>query len=840
MDKHLPGVTGLLFFLVSLFCALLFSAQPARAAPSVIINELLWMGSSTSSSDEWIELHNTTTTPIDLTGWSLTKLSGGASILMLTIPSGSIPAGDYFLIANDPAATSRLAVEPQLVNTSMSLVNSKLQVSLYDAAGTLVDRADDGVGNPAAGEYASGSVWKSMERNATGENGTKAESWHTASVSVGFDDGLKEFGTPGSQNSNAAPTVAFVAPDSVTVNSNVQFDASETVDPENDPLLFQWDFGDGTAAVGSTASHAYSVAGTYTVRLTASDGQATATTEHSIVIASPPEPSSPDPAPPQTPSSDSQNMAPVQTHVRVSELLPNPTGSDTIAEYVELENVGDEEVDLAGWTVSDGVSSYTITAGDVGSTLIAARGFFVLSRSVSGIALNNSGSETVTLASPEGRIIDTVTYTAPIAENASYSRFAEQWQWTTVLTPGQVNAAATTPSDPSSDAHSSLPALQTSRFVLLNEVLPNPAGSDVDGEFIEVVNTGKEQVNLRGWKVTTTTASFVFDRDVMIEAGEIIAFFRPTIRLALPNTQPTSLFLVDPFGSVVSGVQYPRSVANKSFSRFGKHWSWTEPSPNAVNRRVQEPVVHEQDVHKDAKTKTAKPFVRVALADFPKQPRGGRVLLRGTVNAPFGLLGANFLSLQEGGAAVVVQIMSAEPLDVDTGDVVTARGIVGQLDGQKKLNMASAEDVQVVGHTDTVLPVPLGDQPPVSGILATVQGTVARRRGSTATIQAAGQEWSVVLKTTNVDPQSIAVGAPLTVQGVVRITRTGVRLYPRDESDVDTQSNTTAVDAPSTVQVNIPDAQERGAWPLLSIGAPFAASAGALGLFWYKRRRHAA
>ena len=38
---------------------------------NVVINEIAWMGSAASASDEWIELKNTTNESINLSGWTL-------------------------------------------------------------------------------------------------------------------------------------------------------------------------------------------------------------------------------------------------------------------------------------------------------------------------------------------------------------------------------------------------------------------------------------------------------------------------------------------------------------------------------------------------------------------------------------------------------------------------------------------------------------------------------------------------------------------------------------------------------------------------------------------------
>jgi len=47
----------------------------------VVINELMWMGSTKGASDEWIELRNTTDSSIDISGWQITKWApaGGGS-----------------------------------------------------------------------------------------------------------------------------------------------------------------------------------------------------------------------------------------------------------------------------------------------------------------------------------------------------------------------------------------------------------------------------------------------------------------------------------------------------------------------------------------------------------------------------------------------------------------------------------------------------------------------------------------------------------------------------------------------------------------------------------------
>jgi PKD repeat protein len=83
-----------------------------------------------------------------------------------------------------------------------------------------------------------------------------------------------------------SPTAAFTfSPPSPLVGTPVSFDGSTSTDPGGTISGYSWDFGDGSTGTGKTTSHAYSTAGTYTVKLTVSDGSLTNSTTHMITVA---------------------------------------------------------------------------------------------------------------------------------------------------------------------------------------------------------------------------------------------------------------------------------------------------------------------------------------------------------------------------------------------------------------------------------------------------------------------------------------------------------------------------------------------------------------------------
>lgn len=74
---------------------------------------------------------------------------------------------------------------------------------------------------------------------------------------------------------NQPPRARFKGPAEGDVNTLLTFDASESSDPDGDPLTYKWNFGDGTTASFTfpNATHRYTRAGNFTVQLTVEDGR---------------------------------------------------------------------------------------------------------------------------------------------------------------------------------------------------------------------------------------------------------------------------------------------------------------------------------------------------------------------------------------------------------------------------------------------------------------------------------------------------------------------------------------------------------------------------------------
>jgi len=135
----------------------------------VVLNEIAWMGSTASANDEWIELHNNTASPVNLTGWTLRSTDGTPGITL----SGTIPANGWFLLERTDD-TSVPGVAADQIYTG-ALGNTVEVLELRDPSMQLHDTVD--------AWYAGNNTTKqTMERVNPLAAGTIASSWANGPV----------------------------------------------------------------------------------------------------------------------------------------------------------------------------------------------------------------------------------------------------------------------------------------------------------------------------------------------------------------------------------------------------------------------------------------------------------------------------------------------------------------------------------------------------------------------------------------------------------------------------------------------------------------------------------
>lgn len=124
----------------------------------------------------------------------------------------------------------------------------------------------------------------------------------------------------------------------------------------------------------------------------------------------------------------------------ITELLPDPEGSDNKLNYewIEIYNDSDKEVDLRGWMIDDiqnkGSKPYVIKDG----RKVKPQGYEVFSKEETSVILNNTEDE-VNIVWPDGTVVDSINYKKP-KEGFSYVLLKNGlWDWASKPSPGKEN-----------------------------------------------------------------------------------------------------------------------------------------------------------------------------------------------------------------------------------------------------------------------------------------------------------------------------------------------------------------------------------------------------------------
>ena len=152
-----------------------------------------------------------------------------------------------------------------------------LDSGIYNSPVDNYDFDGDGHQDIVLGAYSNPSLYSSSYTNGEG-------------IAVMLGDGLGKFGTPvvfGGTSSGSYVTTISAPPvrnkepvaaiycdrSEVTVGQEFSVDGLDSKDEDGIITKYEWDFGDGTVANGSAASHVYNQAGEYTITLTVTDNR---------------------------------------------------------------------------------------------------------------------------------------------------------------------------------------------------------------------------------------------------------------------------------------------------------------------------------------------------------------------------------------------------------------------------------------------------------------------------------------------------------------------------------------------------------------------------------------
>jgi endonuclease/exonuclease/phosphatase family metal-dependent hydrolase len=153
----------------------------------IVITEIMPNpGAVSDSYGEWIEIHNTTDSTIDIEGWMIKDAGSDEHVISNDAMSILVVPGDYFILARNGNEALNGGLVADYAYTGFTLSNSEDEIILNDSSGAIVDE----VHYTNAWIFGNGIA---MEIHDLESNNNVAENWYASTVQYGDGD----YGTPG-------------------------------------------------------------------------------------------------------------------------------------------------------------------------------------------------------------------------------------------------------------------------------------------------------------------------------------------------------------------------------------------------------------------------------------------------------------------------------------------------------------------------------------------------------------------------------------------------------------------------------------------------------------------
>ncbi|MHA1910628.1 MAG: lamin tail domain-containing protein [Candidatus Kariarchaeaceae archaeon] len=289
--------------------------------------------------------------------------------------------------------------------------------------------------------------------------------------------------------------------------------------------------------------------------------------------------------------------APDGTNILITEVLYDTPGTDSIEEWVELYNPTDSSINLAGWSISDNIGSFSIS-GTIGANdylVIAAdtTGFNALygfNPDISGmtLALGNTG-DLVTLKDATSTEVDMVAWEGEVIGwtiSATYTTIRRTTATDTDTVVDWENSGST--GDPGTGVYSG--SSSSGSDIVINEFLPDP-NTLYSEEWIELFNPTSQTIDLSDYVIDDLiaggTAPYTIPGGTTIAAGGYLVFYQSVTNIAFNNAGDDVNFLDTDGTTVIDSYSYSSSLDDVSYGREtdgSATWvTFTTPTPGAAN-----------------------------------------------------------------------------------------------------------------------------------------------------------------------------------------------------------------------------------------------------------------
>ena len=262
--------------------------------------------------------------------------------------------------------------------------------------------------------------------------------------------------------------------------------------------------------------------------------------------------------------------------------------------YVEIYNTTNQNVDLAGWKIEYYAGSGAKTVGKIfKDEVILANGFLVLSNdkmSADVIKFDNNlglaqNDGSVVLSRSDGSVADTVGWGNNSKSAGSPIKGGVKIVWRCFIDENIIDSKFLSGKnlnnqevEPYSRPNCKTPDSKSESSKELNKcegLKLSEIASNVDEQFIEIINSGEKTVITTGCKLTVGDSGVRENiGNIELNPGEFLTIKIKNTNLKLPKTKG-KVYLLDEAGSQIDSAEYEKLAKSSSWSLIDDEWMQT-------------------------------------------------------------------------------------------------------------------------------------------------------------------------------------------------------------------------------------------------------------------------
>lgn len=520
----------------------------------------------------------------------------------------------------------------------------------------------------------------------------------------------------------------------------------------------------------------------------------------------------------------SKILAFAASEIVINELLYDPEGVDTGNEWIELYNSGTSPLDLENYELNatsgdyyrfppfsldtgffivvhwrkggsdtstdlyTGTEGFTSNMGNTKGWVALFNGHTHSKNTIVDYLEYGSGNQIWEKAASDAGIWTQGDFVPDVAEGHSLER-------------SPIGNDTNHPGDfvdrvvPTPGGHSPPPPPIYPKEIYLNEILPNPEGSD-DNEFLELYNEEDGNVDLKGWKISDKTSSKIIGEDIVLSSTVIpaegyLVIYKREGSVSLNNAGDI-ITLSNPNGEKVDEREYPPLSEGYAYARDDSgNWKETSlPTPGEENQFPES----EDDSEENSP-------IEGEIQAIKKLALGTRIFVQAWVTAEPEILGERVMYIQDKTDGIKVSLDSNNYSKIKLGDYIELACTLEQSRGEYYIKMADPSTLSVLA-TNQITPKPVristGEVGETSeGFLVELFGTVVETSRDTFWIDDSSGKAKIYIKdSTGIEKPETPKGFQAEITGIVsqygnyKDGTPNFRVLPRYEEDIKVLSET--------------------------------------------------